>query len=479
MNMKIQTLEKEINSNLRKIKVSELMNYSDREILIPSPDGMVAIGDFYLKTRKTVSVRLDTGIEEKVSVDHKYLTNEGWVDAENCKGKSVLTTEGFVLVTDVIEGEVSKVYDFEVLHPEHRYYTANGLVSHNTGKTFVILNIAREMQKAGYFVIYGDSEAAVDEDLFRKFGLDTTKVRYQPLKTVLQTRHIVTNLCATIKEKIKAGYEVPKVCFVIDSIGNLATEKETADAMSGSDKRDMTKQQNLKSLFRVITTELAELKIPLVLANHTYQNVGGYIPMQIQSGGTGLVYATSVILEFSKAGLKDAAEDQAEGLNKSGIVVTSKMTKGRFARPIPIKFHISFYKGMNPYVGLENYVSWDVCGIGRGKLIEEIIEHPIYEEDGVTQKILRGKPAVRKENTGNWIYLEDQKANTFAVKHLGKVVKGANLFTKEVFTDEIIDILDEKVIKKTFELPDVGDFDEDEELDEVIGEDDEDDFLDE
>ena len=196
----------------------------------------------------------------------------------------------------------------------------------------------------------------------------------------------------------------------------------------------------------------------------------------VLSHNTGMVYATSVILEFSKAGLKDTAEDQAEGLNKSGIVVTSKMTKGRFARPIPIKFHISFYKGMNPYVGLENYVSWDVCGIGRGKLVEEIIEHPIYEEDGVTQKILRGKPAVRKENTGNLIYLEDQKANTFAVKHLGRVVKGANLFTKEVFTDEVIDLLDEKVIKKTFELPDVGDFDEDSELDEVIGDED-DEFL--
>lgn len=472
MNTKTQKLEKKINANLRTIKASELLNYSDREILVPSPDGMVAIGDFYIKTRKCVTVKTDTGLEEKVSEDHQYLTKDGWQFAKDCAGKEVLTHNGFHLITSIEDGEISKVYDFEVLNSQHRYYTANGLTSHNTGKTFVVLNAVREAQKMGYFVIYGDSEAAVDDDLLRKFGLDTSKVRYQPLKTVNQTRHVVTNLCATIKEKIKAGFDVPKIAFVIDSIGNLATEKETADAVSGSDKRDMTKQQNLKSLFRIITTELAELKIPLYATNHTYAQIGAYFPSNVQSGGTGMVYATSVILEFGKAGLKDTDKDQPEGMNKSGIVVTSKMTKGRFARPIPIKFHISFYKGMNPYVGLENFVTWESCGIGRGKLIEEILETPIYEEDGVTQKISRGKPAVKKESTGEWIYLPDPKANTFAVKHLNKVVKGSMLFTKEIFTDAVIDMLDEKVIKPTFELPDVGDFNEDDELQDVLDSDD-------
>lgn len=139
-----------------------------------------------------------------------------------------------------------------------------------TGKTFVILNSVRGLQKMGYYVIYGDSEAAVDEDIMKKFGIDTDRVRYQPLRTVLQTRHFIANLTSTLKEKKKAGFEIPKIAMVIDSLGNLATEKETNDAMSGSDKRDMTKQQNLKSMFRVITTDLAELKIPLYIANHVY-----------------------------------------------------------------------------------------------------------------------------------------------------------------------------------------------------------------
>ena len=39
------------------------------------------------------------------------------------------------------------------------------------------------------------------------------------------------------------------------------------------------------------------------------------------------------------------------------------------AKPTNIKFHISFNKGMNPYIGLEEYISWDTCGVERGRFI--------------------------------------------------------------------------------------------------------------
>jgi len=338
-----------------------------------------------------------------------------------------------------------------------------------TGKTFLTLNVVREAQKMGYYVIYGDSETAIDEDLMVKFGIDPNRVRYQPLKTVLGVRHFVSNLCKTLREQREKQMELPKLMFVIDSLGNLATEKELADAQSGSDKRDMTKQQNLRSMFRVITTDLAEFKIPLIMTNHTYASIGGYIPMQIVSGGSGAIYNASIILMLSKAGLKaeNAAEAEEAGGAKMGIIVTSKPFKNRFAKPIPVKFHISFFKGMNPYVGLENYVSWETCGIGRGKLIEEIIETPIMEEDGKTPKLYRGKPKIEKKKSGKYIFEEDKSAKTFAVKHLGKTVKGSAVFSGEVFTQEILQKLDDEVIRPLFELPKV--VLEDDELNEAFG----------
>ena len=453
--------------DLRKIKVKELFEkYSDRDIYITSPDGMVQLGDFYKKTRKTCVITT-VSRSEKVSIDHLLLSEKGWVKAEETLNKKVMTIDGFEEITSIELNDTETVYDFEVLHPEHRYYTASGFCSHNTGKTFLILNAVREAQKMGYYIIYGDSETAVDEDVMVKFGIDPTRVRYQPLKTALGVRHFISNLCSTLREQKKKGMELPKIMFVIDSLGNLATEKELADAQSGSDKRDMTKQQNLRSMFRVITTDLAEFKIPLIMSNHTYASVGGYIPMQIVSGGGGAIYNASIILMLSKAGLKDGDDEAAEAGTKSGIIVTSKPFKNRFAKPIPIKFHISFFKGMNPFVGLENYVSWETCGIERGSLVEEILETPVYEDDGVTQKIYRGKPKVEKVKTGNLIFTADKDAKTFAVKHLGRAVKGSAIFSKEVFTDEVLRKLDDEVIRPMFELPKA--VLEDEELNDVLG----------
>jgi len=339
-----------------------------------------------------------------------------------------------------------------------------------SGKTFLALNVVREAQKMGYYIIYGDSEAAVDEDLLVKFGIDPSRVRYQPFKTVLGVRHFTTNLCATLREQKKKGMDIPKIMFVVDSLGNLATEKEMGDALTGSEKRDMTKQQNLRSMFRVITTDLAEFKIPTVLTNHTYAAVGSYVPMQIVSGGGGAIYSASIILMLSKAGLKDNDSEAASAGSKTGIIVTSKPVKNRFAKPIPIKFHISFYKGMNPFVGLENYVTWENSGIGKGSLVEEILEKPIFESDGVTPKISRGKPKVEKTKTGKYIFSPDPEAKTFAVKHLGKTIKGSAVFCKEVFTDEILKNLDETVIKPLFELP--KSVMDDEDLKDVFGDND-------
>ena len=151
-----------------------------------------------------------------------------------------------------------------------------------TGKTFLTLNACREAQKMGYNIIYMDSEAAVDEDIVRNFGINPDTFRYQPVSTPQEVRHFVTNLCDTIKKA--KGSEIPKIMLVLDSLGNLATNKERTDAISGSEKKDMTKQQELRSLFRVITTDLAEIKIPFIFTNHTYACALGDTPVLLANG---------------------------------------------------------------------------------------------------------------------------------------------------------------------------------------------------
>ena len=332
-----------------------------------------------------------------------------------------------------------------------------------TGKTFLTLNACREAQKMGYHIIYCDSEAAVDEEIMKNFGIDPAMVRYQPVSTSLEVRHFVTNLCDSLRKAKDKGTELPKIMLILDSLGNLATTKERADAASGSEKKDMTKQQDLRSLFRVITTDLAEFKIPFIFTNHTYASIGSFFPGQTISGGGGAIYNASIILQLSKAQLKE------DGVNKTGIIVTSKVAKNRFSRPIPIKFHISFFKGMNPYVGLEQYINWETCGIQRGKLIGQKEVDKWYtkpEERAIVEKTRFVKTtADGKEQV--LYFMDKPTARTLVVRHLGEEVNPAELFTSKVLTDQLLHELDESVIKKTFMLPNIGSIDD---LSEIIDE---------
>ncbi len=298
-----------------------------------------------------------------------------------------------------------------------------------TGKSFFCLNVVREAQKIGYNVIYCDTEGAIDKSSAIKFGIDSANIRYQPIQTVSQFQTFTSNVIDLVK-KAKSKGENPKILLVLDSLGMLSTDKELADAMKGHNAADMgAKAKELRKLFRVITLDLTAAKIPLICTNHVYAG-GGYVPTKESSGGDGPIFAMSVVAFLSKAQLKDGSG------TKTGIIVTSTLKKSRFTIPEQVKFHISFSHGMNPYVGLQDYVSWEACGIERGKF-EEV-------KDPVTGK---------KEN----VFKPNASSTRWGVRHLGKTVASTELFTEKVFTREVLEQLDENVIKDKFKFPDLAD----------------------
>jgi RecA/RadA recombinase len=296
-----------------------------------------------------------------------------------------------------------------------------------TGKSFFCLNVVREAQKIGYNVIYCDTEGAIDKSSALKFGIDDKTLRYQPIQTVSQFQTFVANVLDMVK-KARAAGEKPKLLLVLDSLGMLSTDKELADAIKGHNAADMgAKAKELRKLFRVITLDLTAAKIPLICTNHVYAG-GGYMPTKESSGGDGPIFAMSVVSFLSKAQLKDGSG------TKTGIIVTSTLKKSRFTIPEQIKFHISFSNGMNPYVGLQDFVSWEACGIGRGKYEE------IKNKDGVKEMV----------------FTPNASSTRWAIKHLGKTVTSSQLFTPEIFTEDVLRQLDENVIKPHFILPDIA-----------------------
>jgi len=224
---------------------------------------------------------------------------------------------------------------------------------------------------------------------------------------------------------------------VLDSAGNLATQKEMDDAKSGSTKADMTRAKLLKSTFRIIMTQFGICKIPFLFTNHTYQTQDLF-SRQVGGGGTGPEYAASIILFLGKAKLK-------EGVEQTGIIVTAKPNKNRFAKPTPIKFHISFNKGMNPYVGLEEYISWDICGIERGRFITE----------GAFNKLTEiGKGECRehsfnKDKKDVTVYFQPSAtARKLCVKHLNDSVDLNQLYSEDVLTEDILKMIEPIVAEK-------------------------------
>lgn len=205
------------------------------------------------------------------------------------------------------------------------------------------------------------------------------------------------------------------------------------------------KKKELKS-----TTEVYDLSMP---SKHYILENG------IISHNSGALYNSSVINFLYKAKLEATTESKKVGLTKSGIVVRSAPNKNRFARPITIRFHISFYKGMNPYVGLEQFISWKNCGIQKGTILSQSDYKKLKPEQ---KKIVEENDYLWKDDKGKeYVFWPKDTARNFVVKHLNGTIKTSELFSNKVFTPEILKKLDENVIKETFTLPKVGELNDD------------------
>jgi hypothetical protein len=216
-----------------------------------------------------------------------------------------------------------------------------------------------------------------------------------------------------LKEQKLEGYELPKVMIILDSLGQMASNKEKEDLLKGDIKQDLTKAKALGSMFRSINTDLGYLEIPMIVANHTYMTLDMFSQEKLK-GGNGLLYSASVIGMMSKSKLKTGEEDDMD-LGSSGITVLFKTMKNRLAKPKKIRFDISFAHGMNPYSGLDAFCRpeyYDQIGIAKGK--EEVDK----ETGEITFK-----------SGGNFWY----------VRHLGKSVPTKKLFTQEVFTQDVLE----------------------------------------
>jgi len=318
------------------------------------------------------------------------------------------------------------------------------------GKSFLCYSCAKQAQKMGYSVIYIDTEQAIDLEDLEKFGIDNSLDKFRLIRSnkVEDVNMLLTQLLDELKQQKLDGIELPKLMIVLDSLGQMASNKEKADLLKGDIKQDMTKAKALGSMFRSINTDLGYLEIPLLVANHTYLTMDLF-PQEKLRGGNGLLYSASVIGFMSKSKLKTGEEDDMD-LGQSGISVLFKTAKNRLAKPKKIRFDISFINGMNPYTGLDAF-----C---RPEYFEQI---------GIAQ----GKAEVDKK-TGEFTF--NPGGNRWYVRHLDKSFTTKQLFKPEIFTQEVLEKM-APIVHDYFRFKSVDEMEETErQFNEAVGNEDDD-----
>lgn len=319
------------------------------------------------------------------------------------------------------------------------------------GKSFVAYSCVKNAQKAGYSVIYIDTEQAIDLEDITKFGIDNSldKLRLLRSNKVEDVNMVLTQLLDDLKEQKIAGFELPKLMIVLDSLGQMASNKEKEDLLAGNIKQDMTKAKALGSMFRSINTDLGYLEIPMIVCNHTYMTLDMFSQEKLK-GGNGLLYSASVIGMMSKSKLKTGEEDDMD-LGSSGISVLFKTMKNRMAKPKKIRFNISFAHGMNPYTGLDAFCRpeyFDKIGIAKGKMVVD-------------------------KSTGEMIFTPG--GIRWYVDHIGKSFTSKQLFNQEVFTEEILKKL-EPIVNDYFRFKSLEELEEvEKQFNQIVGDDEDDD----
>lgn len=164
----------------------------------------------------------------------------------------------------------------------------------STGKTFFALGIVKHFLDThpDAAVWYADTEAAVTKDMMASRGIDVSRVIIAEPVTVQQFRHkAITFLDAYSAQPEKNR---PPLMMVLDSIGMLSTTKELEDSTEGSDTKDMTRAQIIRSAFRVLRLKLSKAKVPMVVTSHTYACVTAGTEVRMADGSIRKIEEVSI-----------------------------------------------------------------------------------------------------------------------------------------------------------------------------------------
>lgn len=267
-----------------------------------------------------------TGLQERLlqksTLDHTAILSESKLMANQD-----ITSTSIPMINVALSGSVTGGF------PSGLLMIAGQSKHFKTAFSLLIASAYLKRHKDAILLFY-DSEFGSPQSYFKTFGIDNNRVVHCPVQDI-------ETLKIDIVQQLEAIQKNDKVFILIDSIGNLASKKETDDAKDGKSVADMSRAKAFKSFFRLVTPYLTLRNLPMIAINHTYKEIGMY-PKDIVSGGTGAYYSSSAVWIIGRQQEKDGKELQ--GFNFIINVEKSRFVKEKSKIPITVTFEEGIHK---------------------------------------------------------------------------------------------------------------------------------------
>lgn len=205
----------------------------------------------------------------------------------------------------------------------------------------LVLAKAYLKQNTDGMILFYDSEFGTPESYFESLGIPGDRVVHTPIKNIDELKF-------DLVKQFKGIERGDKILIIIDSVGNLASAKEVADAEKGNDAADMgARAKAFKSFYRVVTPYFTLKDIPGIIINHTYQELSMYATEKV-GGGRGGILASDNIWIIGRQQDKDNKEKELQGWHFIINIEKSRYVKEKSKFAITVNFD----KGIKRWSGL-------------------------------------------------------------------------------------------------------------------------------
>ena len=194
-----------------------------------------------------------------------------------------------------------------------------------SGKSFMAAQIAANAQKKGMFVVYFDSESAIDPVFLERAGCVKDQMLYQQaisVENVLNTMEYIMN-----------EYSGARVLFIWDSVAATPSEKDLEGDFNPQSSMAV-KPRIFSKAFPKLTIPLANTESTLILINQLKTNISSNPMMALVEpfmapGGKAIEYFSSLRIWLTKRKSKASFAIDEDGV-RVGSQVRCLIKKSRF-----------------------------------------------------------------------------------------------------------------------------------------------------